>query len=59
MKDQQKTIILLQKTRKYEILNKMVMFFYFNFHKNTSGLLFYDEDFGGLRIKFDPIESEQ
>lgn len=37
---------------------KWLCFFYFVFHKNTVGLLFYDKDFGSLRIKFEPIESE-
>lgn len=37
---------------------KWLCLLYFHFHKNTAGLLFYDEDFGSLRIKFEPAESE-
>lgn len=42
-----------------KFLIKWLCFLYFSIHsENTVGLLFYDENFGGLRIRFDPIESE-
>lgn len=41
-----------------KLIIKWLCFLYFYFHKNTTGLLFYDEDFGGLKIKFEPKESE-
>ena len=41
-----------------KFLIKWLCFLYFSFHKDTTGLLFYDEDFGGLKIKFEPQESE-
>lgn len=36
---------------------KWLCFLYF-FHHRTTGLVLYDEDFGGLKIKFEPKESE-
>ena len=38
---------------------KLLCFMYFTIHEDVTGLLFYDEDFGGLKIKFEPIESEE
>lgn len=38
---------------------KWLCFLYFSFHEDTTGLLFHDEDFGALRIKFEPQESEE
>ena len=42
-----------------KFLIKWLCFLYFHFHKNTTGLLFHDEDFGGLRIKFEPQKQEE
>lgn len=41
-----------------KFLIKWLCFFYFSLHKNTRGLLFHDEGFGSLRIKFEMQESE-
>ena len=38
---------------------KWICFFYFNFHKDASGLVFYDKDFGGLKIKFEPSKESE
>lgn len=35
---------------------KWLCFFYFSFHKDVSGLVFYDKDFGGLKIKFESLK---
>ena len=40
-----------------KFLIKWLCFFYFSFHEDTTGLVFHDKDFGGLRIKFEPIGS--
>lgn len=37
---------------------KWLCLLYFNLHEHTTGLLFHDEDFGSLRIKFEPQKSE-
>ena len=42
-----------------KLIIKWLCFLYFLFHEDTTGLVFYDEDIGGLKIKFKPIESEE
>ena len=41
-----------------KLLIKWLCLLYFNSRKNLKGLVFYDEDFGGIKIKFEPNESE-
>ncbi len=42
-----------------KLIIKWLCFLYFSFHKNTTGLVFYDENFGGLKIKFESVENEE
>ena len=37
---------------------KWLCFIYFSNHSHTYGLVFYDEELGGIKIKYEPKESE-
>ena len=41
-----------------KFLIKWLCFLYFSVHEDTTGLLFHDEDFGSLRIKFEQKGTE-
>lgn len=41
-----------------KILIKWLCMLYFTLHEESRGLVFYDDDIGGIRIEFEPKETE-